>query len=619
MAVLLGPLKSLFKVEVGTKLLDHFRFLADPQTLQGTSGTVLTENNEIKKLAGLANIFYLLPSNAGVYLEDLTNAIVNTEAYFDMFSPTPFTVPLSHFLDAYPEEGTTYFLKNLQFARHLRTARNVLQARLAQRFQSLLATRTSVIVTDFLASTEVVRVIAGLSLCTDLADVNTSWLTDHPEIVEALLVIWRHERLQPSANTLESRQKCLLVLKLLKKGLEETPRVDLLFDVVVVFSRDLPIDTIQTSRFLYDHVALRGDLQLQRNILSRFVTWIEGPAPWTDKCHFLRFVLTPMLQVHVTRFPKEGLLDSDVISCLFRCFWNPETEQKKEDMKAAGQVFLVELLHLTSVIVAHYSYLLDPYKKELVVFIWSHLGSQETIIKQCAHILAARFLDAFDAPAKFITATLTGLLKPAEGDPKKTLTEQGLEVLVKVFPRMEPDEQSHPHWATAIRRMLSEEGISAQQTTSIYSFIVRHADVFYPVRSSFAPHMVYSINRLGFFGTQNPDARLLILDIIEVLFNWEKRTMEVIESSDSMQVDGGNSSDHEPWMMSVTSRENVVSYLVRLAGTFIGDSTGPRIHFAPKALALTKQVLGAGGWTNVTVKPAYYSRPLEVTYRYHSH
>jgi transformation/transcription domain-associated protein len=613
LAVLLEPLQNFFKLEVGQKLLEHFRVIADPQTLQSIAGTVVVENENIKKLVGLANVFHLLPSNANIYLEDLANMIMNTEAHFDSFSPSPFTLPLSRFLCRYPEEGVAYFLRNLQFARHLRTLRNVLQARSAERFRRELATRANSIISDFLSSAETVRVVAGLALCVDLADVDPRWLIDHPEVVNALLAIWRNERLQPSPNTSESRQKCLLISQLLRKALEETPRVDLLFDLIAIFSRDLPIDTVQTARFFYEHVALQGSLPYRRNVLSRFVTWIEGRVSWTDKLYFIRIVLTPMLQAHVTRSAKEGLLDSDIISCLFRCFWQPDTEEKKQELLTAGNLFLIELLHLTSVIVTHYSYLLEQNKKELIQFAWSHVNSPEIIVKQSAHVLAARLWNTFEAPDKFIRATLSGLLKQTDADAKKSLTEQGLDVIVKVFPRMTSEDPDDPAWAQAMRRLLSEETIGAPQTTAIYSFMVRHPDTFYPVRSLFVPHMVHSVNRLGFFGNQNPDARVLTLDLIEVLFNWEKQAAAAAESNNSMDVDDGNTSDQGPWTMSLAARENVVSYLVRLAVTLIGDpSPTPRSQFATKALSLVKQILGASGWKDVTVKLNYYLRPLEV-------
>jgi transformation/transcription domain-associated protein len=71
LARLLELLTHYFKVEIGHKLLDHFRIVADPQMLQASSRLPLVDNEGITKLVRLANIFHLLPSAANIFLEKL--------------------------------------------------------------------------------------------------------------------------------------------------------------------------------------------------------------------------------------------------------------------------------------------------------------------------------------------------------------------------------------------------------------------------------------------------------------------------------------------------------------------------------------------------------------------
>lgn len=45
------------KAEIGLKLLDHFKTIADPQMLSTAARGPLSENDSINKLVNLANIF----------------------------------------------------------------------------------------------------------------------------------------------------------------------------------------------------------------------------------------------------------------------------------------------------------------------------------------------------------------------------------------------------------------------------------------------------------------------------------------------------------------------------------------------------------------------------------
>jgi transformation/transcription domain-associated protein len=125
--------------------------------------------------------------------------------------------------------------------------------------------------------------------------------------------------------------------------------------------------------------------------------------------------------------------------------------------------------------------------------------------------------------------------------------------------------------------------------------------------------MIYTISRIASFGSQNPEARSLSIDIIEVIFNWEKKTTEAMADGDRMDVDNDNGAGtQQPWLVPLVYRESIVSYLVRLAVTALGDtSANTRPVFAPKALAMVRQLLGPTGWKDVTVKLNYYSRNLE--------
>ena len=59
-------------------------------------------------------------------------------------------------------------------------------------------------------------------------------------------------------------QRYLITLSILTKALEQSRRVDPWFDVVAVFARELPVDLIGVSQFVYRHIALQSYLPQKR-------------------------------------------------------------------------------------------------------------------------------------------------------------------------------------------------------------------------------------------------------------------------------------------------------------------------------------------------------------------
>lgn len=70
------------------------------------------------------------------------------------------------------------------------------------------------------------------------------------------------------------------------------------------------------------------------------------------------------------------------------------------------------------------------------------------------------------------------------------------------------------HWT---RKILVEEGHSVGQLVHILQLVVRHANVYYPVRHHLTHHITQAMHRLGFTPTANLDQRRLAVDLAEVI------------------------------------------------------------------------------------------------------
>ena len=115
--------------------------------------------------------------------------------------------------------------------------------------------------------------------------------------------------------------------------------------------------------------------------------------------------------------------------------------------------------------------------------------------------------------------------------------------------------------------------------------------------------MVNSLFKLGLGGSNTHDSRLLSVEVVQVMFEWEQKATG---ADDAMAVD-------EPvglhWEMPINFKETMVSYLVKLATTPLEAHSKNLV--IPRALTLLRSVLGPSGWNDVTVKLHFFVRALE--------
>lgn len=111
LARLLELLTNYFKVEIGSRLLDHLKNLADPVILQQTSFKLLEQNQNIRVIASILNIFHLLPPAAVQFLGEMFKIVIDLEEILRRTQHSPFRAPLLKFVNRYPSE-TWAFIKH---------------------------------------------------------------------------------------------------------------------------------------------------------------------------------------------------------------------------------------------------------------------------------------------------------------------------------------------------------------------------------------------------------------------------------------------------------------------------------------------------------------------------
>ncbi|KAF8760148.1 PI3 PI4-kinase family [Rhizoctonia solani] len=569
LARLLELLTNYFKVEIGHKLLDHFRVIADPKMLSDAAYQPLADNEEITKLVRLVNIFHLLPPAANMFLEALVSLVVQVETQLHSASPSPFTAALASFLDRFPSESSEYFYRSIGQAPTLRSLRNVISSGLAPNLNAEFRNNTKLLVDQCLKDETNNLVLPGLILCTELSADHPTWLQEHPEVLDALLHLWRSHFLHGSEDN---------------------------FVPVEGFARHV------------SHVTLGASSDLRKQIMQRFVEVFDGDTyNWAHKSQFLRHIVNPLLYAQIKQKEESespgntiDCVDSSIVNGLHSKIWKPMTDQPSDPFPGSDDGLKIEILHMSSLLIQSSSSLMQESRKDVIKCTWHYIVNDDATVKQTAYVTISQFFAVFDSPPKFLTGVWTGLLRPVHTD-NRSLTKQAVDIMVPVLIKAGNSENGPPSWAKSVRRALIDEGHSIPQLLVIHQIIVRHPEFFYPCRELFVPSMISSLHKLGTVQTATAETRANALDVLEVILSWERRAVKESKESGA----GGSSS---AWVLPFSMRETIISYLVRFIT--MTSLEADKLGLPSRALGILESILKPGGWKDVDVQLQYFHRPL---------
>ncbi|QRV73100.1 histone acetyltransferase SAGA, TRRAP/TRA1 component, PI-3 kinase superfamily TRA1 protein [Ceratobasidium sp. AG-Ba] len=595
LARLLELLTNYFKVEIGHKLLDHFRVIADAKMLSDAAYQPLADNDEITKLVKLVNIFHLLPQQQICSLKPSSLWWFKSRPSYTLL-PRVLLLPRSHrswtASQATHSSISTAILANPP---------------LSDPYEMSYA---PVLPLDESGS----LVLPGLVLCTELSKDHPDWLQEHPEVLDALLNLWRAYFLHGSEDSfvpVESfARHASLLLNLLIGVIERTPRVDVVYDVVCIYAHRVPLDLSRLRLCLLEHVAVGAPLALQKELLQHFVQNFDNDTyTWAHKTQFLRYIVNPLLYVQVaTRTSADSAntsidaVDTSILNGLHSKVWKPMTDQATDAFSGSDDGLKIEILHMSSLLIQCSSSLMQESRKDVIKCTWHYIVNDDATVKQTAYVTISRFFAVFDSPPKFLTRVWTGLLRPVNTE-NRSLTKQAVDIMVPVLTKAAAPDSGPPSWAKSVRRALIDEGHSVAQLQFIYQIIVRNPDFFYPFRDLFIPSMISSLHKLGTVQTATNESRTNALDALELILAWERRAAKEIQESDLPA-----SGKPKVWVLPFSMRETIVSYLVRfitMAGLDID-----KLGLPGRALGILESILKPGGWKDVDVQLQYFHRPM---------
>ncbi|KAI2643463.1 FAT domain-containing protein [Xylaria nigripes] len=547
LARLLRLLTTYFKVEIGARLLEHIKVLADPNFLQQISFTFFEQNNQIKVIAAVFNIFHLLPPAAEQFKERLIDTCLELEEKLRRTHHSPFRPPLYKFLNRYPAEVWDLLVGKLEDIKYGRFIAQVLlhpdskplRDHASASLEPLMAICNqmwnSARDTRFVAAINTINILDSLAQFEETQD----WM-DRKETINALKQIGkdleRHLRLHelPPNLRLPAGQAAEQLMVIFTKALSRRPKdLDSLFSLIDSITAEELRATPAVFTYLYSHVICSDSIEYWKSIIMRCLEIYAGKnVSQKTKCFLLRNIVNPIVAMDVMRHwdpanPSRParLMDRSVIESINVKIWKVNLGDPQEDLAQPGiDHTRMEVLQLSAMLVKYHHAILQDARKDIIKFGWTYIRLDDVINKHAAYVVIGYFIAHYETPPKIVTQVYYSLLRTNQNEGRALVT-QALELMAPVLPRRcnsVPGDRNAV-WAMAPRRILAEEGQNAQQMTNIFHFLVRHPDLFYESRDKFALLIITSLRKVSSPQTSSNESKKLALNMMWLIWEWEQK------------------------------------------------------------------------------------------------
>ena len=547
LARLLTLLTNYFKVEIGARLLEHMKVIADEPTLQKMSFGLIEQNPQMKIVAAIFNIFHLLPPAATTFMEELITTALNLEEKLRRTAYSPLRKPLVKYLNRYPKETWSFFETRTRDERFGRFYGQILADSEAEPLRiGLIVETESFIQASFdleegeqknTAATN--AIFAVHSVCSNPSTVD--WLQSHPELKGRLLAAGKDLEQKLRADKLLLRQRLRVeqaedqLMDIFTQYLAaRSSDLDLLFQfLTAAAAKDIKV-TLALHRFLFRHVISSDSVEYRRSIISRCLD-IHGQrnVPQKVKMFVFHYLVNPIFAMDVMRTWDDanlssGLMDKFMAELLHNRLWKPHMADNLEDSGQQGvDHSRMEILQLTALLLKYHASTVAEARKDIIRFAWVHIRLEDIINKYGAYVLISYFIASYESPQKVAVQIYVSLLRAHQNEGKALVT-QALEILTPILPQRitQAGDPKYPLWARWPRRILAEETGNLQQMISIFNFLVRQADFFYESREHFVPIIVPSLQKIASPPNPSNESKKLALSLISLIWTWEEKRVQ---------------------------------------------------------------------------------------------
>lgn len=548
LARLLKLLTNYFKVEIGTRLLDHMKTIADPNVLQKVSFTMVEQNRQMRVITAILNIFHLLPNAAVSFLPQLVQKVIDLETALRRTRSSPFREPLIKYLNQYPKEAWEHFLPKAKeqiegrfFAQLLQDAEAVPMRKAArEKVEDLVALFQLDGDEKDKAQAQINAIHIAHSVC---KYPESGGILDDDSLLKAIFesgeYLEKHLRDNDIDGSLRiaAEQAGEHVMDLLVFSLHHSNSFDVFLRVVEAVTAGRLKTTPMLFDYIYTNIIEKLGPDEWRTIVLRSIDeYASRNTPQQAKTFLFRNVVNPILVKDAVRnwqslFAPNSrgtkLVDKALIEVIHNKLWRPalSADATEETGQLGVDHSRMELLQMTALLLKYHTNLMQDVRKDVIKFGWNWIKLEDVINKHATFVVISYFIALYDTPAKITSSVYQSLLKAHQNE-GRALVSQALELLAPVLKRRMGgiDQQRLPLWARVPKKILAEETHNLQQLISIFNFFVRHPDLFYEAKEALAPSVIPALSKIAQPPSPSNENKKIALNLINMIWLWEERS-----------------------------------------------------------------------------------------------
>ncbi|KAF2754000.1 hypothetical protein EJ05DRAFT_457386 [Pseudovirgaria hyperparasitica] len=550
LARLLKLLTTYFKVEIGSRLLEHMKTIADTTTLQKTSFTLIDQNRSMRIVTAIFNVFHLLPPAAITFLPLLVKKVVELETALRRTHYSPFREPLLKYLNQYPKESREYFCPLLKDVDQGRFFAQLLQDPGSSGIREEVMSDTEAFIKamsvegsqkeKYVAYVNAIHVVH--SICGHEA--SSTWLVDNANLRKALLEAAKLLETNLRQNEIDADLRLAVeqageyVIEIFITYLSHEPNnLDIFFELIDAVTSEKLKSTPSLFSFIYTQMISSTSIEYWRQIVTRCIDlYTSRNTSQRTKTFTFKYLVNPIFAMDIMRNwdtlfgSSKGtkLMDKGMNDLITHKLWGHHaiTDPADETSQLGVDHSRMELLQLSTLLVKYHSSIVNDTRKVVIKFAWAYTQRLEDVItKHAAFVLVSFFIAIWDCPMRIVVQTYRDSLKAHQNE-GRTLVMQSLELLAPVLKKrmMSTDNHKMPMWARIARKTLADETSNLQQLMSIFHFLVRHADLFYEAREPLAQIIVPALNKVAAPPNPSNDNKKMALNLINLVYQWEEMT-----------------------------------------------------------------------------------------------
>ncbi|KAL8736626.1 MAG: hypothetical protein Q9181_002303 [Wetmoreana brouardii] len=554
LARLLALLTNYFKVEIGERLLDHMKVIADKSVLQKSSFALIEQNPQMKIVIAILNIFHLLPAtpntaaSAETFMNDLVDRVLELEEALRRTHNSPFRRPLLKYLNRYDKAAWAFFSPRLSDMRYGRFFAQLLSSPESESVQSRVKENVEELLKSTIALEDQekgeVASVNAIHVIHSLTEHDTEWLTKAGKLLPILINIGKelHQKTRKDKLRLPLRlsadQAGEQLIAICVKYLSRVPQdLDFLFQLIdTVTSNELKIHP-SLFTFIYNYIVSSKSQDYWRNVVMRSLDLYSARSSSQQaKTFVFRNLVNPILAMDVLRSAQPSpeqrpFTDKSIVEAVHNKLWRPQLTDITEDSGQPGvDHSRLELLQMSALLLKHHHSLVSEARKDIIKFGWSYIRLEDTINKHAAYVLIGFFIAQFETPVKIVNQIYVALLKAHQNE-GRALVIQALDLIAPVLSKRltGPGDSKFPMWAKWPKRILSEESSNLQQLISIFQFMVRHPDLFYDSREHFVPIIIPSLSKIAQLPNPSNENKKLVLALTKMIWRWEEQRINPAE------------------------------------------------------------------------------------------